>query len=102
MKLAFARQQSFAEQHFGAFEKTALGEVGLIGDQDIFDPFGIADQVDVLRAQTKMDEIAMIAGEALQELGRILTELGKYAEYWKSSLQRRAGEHDSRLDLFQS
>ncbi len=100
MKFAFAGQQSFAEQHFGAFEKTALGEVGLMGDQDIFDPFGIADQIDVLRAQAKMDQVAMIAGQALQELGRIFAELRQDTEYGKSFAQGRAGDHDSRLDLF--
>jgi hypothetical protein len=75
MKLAFAGEQAFAEQYFRAFKKTALSEIDLIRYEDIFDPFRVAYEIDVLRTKTKVNQVAMIAGEALQELGRIAAKL---------------------------
>ena len=53
MKLAFIGEQSFTKQYFRSFQKTALGEIGLIRYEDVFDPFRVADQVDVLRPRRK-------------------------------------------------
>ena len=97
MKLAFTGEQTFSEQDLRAFQKTALGEICLIGDQDVFDPIRIADEVNILRAQTVMHQIAMIACEALQKLRRIFTKLREHTDDGKSSTKRRAGNHDSSL-----
>jgi hypothetical protein len=67
MKFAFAGEQAFAEQNFSAFQKAALGEIGLMGDQNVLDPIGIADQVDILRAKAEMDEFTMVAGGGFEK-----------------------------------
>src|SRR5580698_7733461 len=99
MKLAFTGEQTFSEQDLRAFQKTALGEICLIGDQDVFDPIGLGDQVHVLGAQTKMNQVAVIAREALQKLRCIPPKLREHAENGKSFTQRRAGNHASSLLL---
>lgn len=52
--LAFAGEQAFAEQNFGALEGAAFGEVPLIGDQNVADEVGVVEQIRVLRAETEI------------------------------------------------
>ena len=37
MRRAFAGQQPFAEQPLGALQRAALGEVAVVGDEDVLD-----------------------------------------------------------------
>src|SRR5262249_31663532 len=66
-------------------EHAALGEVGLIGDEDVADPIGIRDFVDVLRPELEMDKIAVFSLGIEQELGGVAAEFGEDSEEGSST-----------------
>ena len=80
MMLAFAGEKSVAQQHAGALQHAALLELVLVGDQNVADRVGMAQVVDVLAAQRKIDDVAVLARHLFEKLGRVLAELGQNAD----------------------
>src|SRR5450631_1148939 len=93
MKLAFAGEQAFAEQNFGTLQETALGEVGLMGDQDVFDPVGVADQKDVHWSQAILHDVAKLACGFPEKFRRVASEPREHAHKRKSFAERGTGGH---------
>ena len=90
MELAFAGEQSFAQQDLGALQHAALDEVALAGDQDVLDEFGVVEEegVHAGRAGSRrgrrnsrcscirnVDRVAAEAGEVPED-GRVLGSRG--------------------------
>jgi hypothetical protein len=80
MKLAFAGKQAFTQQDSGALQGSALGEVGLIGDQNFPHQIGMVDQVDMLRAEPEIRQVAVLARHLHQEPDRMGSKRGQMAQ----------------------
>ena len=78
--LAFAGEKSVAQQHAGALQHAALLELVLVGDQDVADGVGMAHVIDVLAAQRKIDDVAVLAGQFFEKPGGILAKFGQNAD----------------------
>jgi hypothetical protein len=95
VKLAVAGQQSLPEQHLGALEHPALGEIGLVGDQDVADPIGMAHQVGVLPGELHVGQVAVGARDFEQVTGRVLAEARQDTEqHVRVFGTRRASKRD--------
>ncbi|MGD1098206.1 MAG: hypothetical protein ABSB35_40250 [Bryobacteraceae bacterium] len=75
MKLAFAGEQPIAQQHAGAYQHAALGEVSLMSDEHVFNRIRMAERVKVLRTEPEMDQVAVFAGDLQQKLWRVFSKL---------------------------
>jgi hypothetical protein len=62
MMLAFAGQEPFAEQDLGPLERAAFCEICLLHNQDLAYQIGMRDEIDILAAETKVNQIAVLAG----------------------------------------
>ena len=65
--LALARQQPLPEEQLHAFQPAALGEVPLLGDQDLASGLGIRHQKAAHRPDGERDEITVPLGARREE-----------------------------------
>src|SRR5262249_31319867 len=80
MELALAGEESVAQQNAGPFEHPALGEVGLVGDQDVLDPVGMIEQVRILGTQAELNDVTMQASRVLEEPRRVFSKVPEHAQ----------------------
>src|SRR5437762_42887 len=73
MNRALARQQAVAEQPLAALEAAALREVPVVGDENVFDLLRVADEEQLLAAHAVVDDVAVLARDAREELERVST-----------------------------
>ena len=73
MNRALARQQAVAEQPLAALEAAALREVPVVGDEDVFDLLRVPDKEQLLAAHAVVDDVAVLARDAREEVERIPT-----------------------------
>src|SRR5580658_6340126 len=101
MKLAFAREQTFAQQYFGALEKAALDELALLRDQYFADQIGMVEQVNVQPSRSEIGQVAVLAGDPHEELDRFgakRDEIANHGQISRAPRFRRSGcEHTSYL-----
>ena len=71
MNRALAGQQAVAEQPLAALEAAALGEVPVVGDEDVFHLLRVADEEQLLAAHAVVDDVAVLARDAREEVERI-------------------------------
>ena len=64
VELAFAGEQSFAQQDAGALQHAALGKAALPGDQDVLDQFRFIEEERVHRAELEMGQVAVLRAHA--------------------------------------
>jgi len=91
MKLAFAREQTFAQQHPRALQRPALGEVRLIGDQNFAHQIGMVHQINVLRPQPEVRQIAVLARHLHQKINRMSAECWQMAHHGQILRASRLG-----------
>ena len=61
VKFAFARQKTVSEETARSLEPPALVKVLLVGDEHIPNEVGMADQVDILRPDAPVRDVAVIS-----------------------------------------
>src|SRR6266700_3278985 len=66
-----ARQQSFAEEAFGALQASAFDEVPVMRDENVFDEMRIADEEDLLAAHAVGHDVAVGPRQTGEERQRI-------------------------------
>ena len=74
MMLPRSGEQPFTQQRLGALEHDALGELARRLHEDVFNPLGPADQVDLLWAELVAGDVAVGARGVGEECERILAE----------------------------
>jgi len=74
VKTSFAGQQAIAQQHAGALQHAALGEVALIGDQDFANQVRMIYEIDVLIGEPEKRNVAILACNSCEELKGLRTE----------------------------
>src|SRR5581483_2438693 len=67
VEVAFARQQTFTEEEFGALEGTAFHERALLRHQHVANQIGMIDEIEMLRAEGEMRDVAELARNARQK-----------------------------------
>jgi hypothetical protein len=65
MKVALAGQESFAEQPFCALKSTPFHKTLVMRDEHVLDVIRVIEKENLLRAETKIDYVAMLAGGLL-------------------------------------
>src|SRR5260370_35510708 len=85
MKTAFAGQQAIAQQHPGALQHAALGEVALIGNQDVANEVRMIYEIDVLIGEPEIGQVAILPCNSWEELNGLRAEGRQIAYYWKIS-----------------
>ena len=71
VRLAFGSEEAFAQQPLGALQRDAFVELLRGGDQHVFDPCRMADEVDLLPADAEAGDVAVLALRLGEELERI-------------------------------
>jgi hypothetical protein len=71
MKVALAGQQTFAQKTLGALESAAFHKTLMMRNQNIFDVVRVIKKVNVLRAESEIDYVAVILRCTLQVGERI-------------------------------
>ena len=74
MKFTLARQKSLAEQTLRSLKRTALNEIIVVRDENIFDVIGVIEEEDVLWPQLEIDKVSVLFGHVSQEGGRVAPE----------------------------
>lgn len=67
-------------------EHAVLDEARVVGDQQITDVVGVAEQDDVLRAQAEAGHVAVRSGGGLQESKGVAAELEEASEDGQAAL----------------
>jgi len=80
MVLALARKQTFAQEHFGALQATALDEVRLLSDEHFADVVRVAHHVEVAVKGAKVGQVAVFARNAAKKAQRIRAEWEQVAD----------------------
>lgn len=62
MKFTLAGEESFAEHFLGALQRSAFGEVLLVGYEDIADEIRMIEQINPLVADLEEDDVAIALG----------------------------------------
>jgi hypothetical protein len=88
MKVALARQKTFAQKTLGALERAAFHEVLMMSDQNVLDVVRVIEKVNVLRAESEIDYVAVLMRGELQ-VGKRIT--AKRSEVSADQLTFRAG-----------
>jgi hypothetical protein len=88
MKVALTGQETFAEKPLGALERAAFHKTLVMSDQNILDVVRMVEEVNVLRAESEMDYVAVLARGLLQVGERIAA---KRSEIAADQLTFRAG-----------
>src|SRR5690242_11605294 len=71
MEVAFAGQQSFAQQQLRTLERAAFGKFTRAGEQHVFDEVRMVEQIKMLAAGAEINNVAIITGEVGEKLQRI-------------------------------
>jgi hypothetical protein len=71
MKISLAGQESLAEQSLCALERATFHETLMMRDQHVLDVVRVVEKENILRAETEIDYIAVLARRALQVGKRI-------------------------------
>src|SRR4051812_32623252 len=88
MKVALARQETFAEKPLGALERAPFHKALIISDQNVLDVVRVIEEVNILRAESEIDYVAMRARSLLQVGERVTA---KRPEIAADQLTFRAG-----------
>ena len=76
MKFALAREEPVAEQSSGPLQTAALVEVLLVRDEHVPDQIRVAEEVDVLRTDPLVGDVAVLGAESRHHHGeRIASDL---------------------------
>lgn len=74
VKRILARQQALAHQSLGARQGAPLVEVCLMGDQNVSDVVGMAEQKKAVEPESKLGDVTAPAGEVSEEARSIAIE----------------------------
>src|SRR6185503_14641126 len=74
VQIAFAGQQTFAEDDLRALQREALHEGGVPGDEDVPDLVGMSEEEDRLPAEAELRRVAEITAETGEELQRTVLQ----------------------------
>ncbi len=91
MMLAFAGEQSLAQQDLRPLQCAALDEVALIGHQHFAHVIGMIHQIHVLARHLEVDQVAIFARSVRQEAQRIRSE--------RRTGSRRPEDSSARVDV---
>src|SRR5215213_11402657 len=73
MKVALAREQSFAEQPLRPLQRAALRKILLVSDEHVLDVIRVVEKVNVLWPHPEIGDVAVLR-EALDEIDGIAAE----------------------------
>src|SRR5215813_4535089 len=70
-EVAFAGKQAIAEETLVGFEDASFGEFARVGDEDLLDVVGMADEKNVIVEGAKLDDVAVISLKASEIFERV-------------------------------
>jgi hypothetical protein len=89
VEVSFAREEAVAEQALGLLQDLPLLETRMVGDEDVLDMVGVAQQEDVEPAHVERDDVAVLPSEPQEQAVRIDAELSERLEGRDRQVTRR-------------